>query len=171
MKYLFIFTFILNSAWSLTLERKIQLEKQAYDLKIELEKKQLLLSSKNAFSLSSLKNALADTCVEWVYQGSASREESAEACRGVRSMECLSFVYQGSASRVESAQACRGVINSECLSFVYQGSSSRTESAQACAGVTDMDCVRFVYQGSASRREAAESCGRSRPTPPQCASN
>lgn len=83
-------------------------------------------------------------------------------------MDCVEFVYMGAATREESIRACSGVSNIECVKFVYQGSATREASARACAGVVDMQCVRFAYNGPMNREESARSCGYGGPRPPHC---
>src|SRR5690606_19354510 len=109
-------------------------EKKAFELKVEMESELVNLKNKSNFELPFMKS-LSNT-----------------------NSECIQFVYQGASSREESVRACVGVTSMECVRFVYQGAASREESARACAGVRDMECVRFVYQGSASREESARQC-------------
>ncbi len=189
MKHILILALCIQSLISFAkLEQKIFLtkanfEQQEFNLKKKKETHLIqvtnkanfkFLSSEHKFNeLTSLLSTLDFenlNCVEWVYKGSASRQESVEACRGVFDTVCLEFVYKGSASREESARSCRGVSSKECLDFVYKGSASREESARSCRGVRDMECVEFVYRGSASREESARSCANSRPNrrPDRC---
>lgn len=146
---------------------KISFESKAYELKVAEEQEFIKIKNKKYMSFeedltSSNKNLsfLTSSCVEWVYQGSASREESIRLCQSVYGVDCLNFVYQGSASREQSARACQGVSSIECVEFVYQGPLSREQSAQACQDVIDMSCVRFAYEGPASREQAARACQR-----------
>jgi bacterioferritin-associated ferredoxin len=145
-----------NASEQLIYATKVKYEEESYFLKLAKESELVNLLGRK----EPLKTKMQDSsCVSWVYQGSASREESVRACQGVRDMDCVRWVYQGSASREESARTCRGVVNMECVRFVYEGPSSREESVRACEGVRDMQCVRFLYQGPSSREQAARSCG------------
>lgn len=155
---------------------KQNFEEQAFQLKIKKEKEMIEAVGKidfNFINISSLVKQLRSpnmSCAQWVYRGSASREEAMRACRGVRDMKCVEWVYRGSASRVESASACRGRTNMECTEWVYRGSAPRLESVHVCRGVRDMSCVEWVYRGSASRVESAQACqgGGRRPDRPGC---
>ncbi len=113
---------------------KLKYEQKAHILKLESEKDLMSIKKKSVSDpLLSLESLDSDqSCFDWVYQGPASREEAARACRGVLLMDCLTFVYSGPASRLEAAQACRGVSDMECVKKVYQGPASRIEAAQAC---------------------------------------
>lgn len=158
-------------------------EAQSFELKLQKEKELINILEKKDFhffsnltknsqtiSLVEKVNFESQECVEWVYRGSATREEAANACRGVNNMSCVEWVYRGSATRTEAAEACRRVESMECAEWVYRGSANREESAAACRGVRDMQCVEWVYRGSATREEAARACsnGRNRPDRPRC---
>jgi len=110
-------------------------EKRAFELKVEMENELVTLKNKTNFDLPFTKSLSSNhECVQFVYQGSATREQSVQACIGVSNIECVRFVYQGSATREQSARACVGVRDMECVRFVYQGSATREESARQCAG-------------------------------------
>ena len=131
-------------------EQKLERDQKMFELKTQLEashssqkindslhdSKSLLNFDQTDFPLAGDQIGLLSVgqeCAEWVYRGSASREESVRACRGVQTMDCVEWVYRGSASREESARACRGVSDMECVEWVYRGSASRVEAAQACS--------------------------------------
>jgi len=172
MMLLFFNVAYATEAQQLFLE-KINLEKQAYDLKIKQENYAIKTSQKENFVLNLIgdfnKNLTFSNseCIQWVYQGSSTREQSIEACRGVDNMDCVRWMYQGSSTREQSARACRRLESMECVKWVYQGSATREQSVQACQGVVDMECVRWAYQGSSTRVESARLCadgrGRNRP--------
>lgn len=124
------------------MDLKTQYEKRAFELKVIEEQEAVRFSHKLDLSFTkSLNNS---------------------------NMECVNFVYQGASTREESIRACAGVSSMECVRFVYQGASSREESAQACRGVTDMECVNFAYRGPLNRAEAARSCGFGGRRPDRC---
>lgn len=117
---------------------KVKYEKQAYQLKVMMEKelvKYKLESGAESEESLILENMSPENqaCVDWVYRGSSTREQAARACQGVLSVACLDFVYAGSATREASAVACRGVSDMECVKFVYRGSATREEAARSCA--------------------------------------
>lgn len=120
-------------AFASQFDEQLFLLKESYAEKAH-EIKQLqeseLMSQAGKFKMKSM--AVAASCVDFVYQGPATRAEAAEACRGVSSMECVEFVYQGPATRVEAAQACRGVRDFSCVEFVYRGPATRVEAAVSC---------------------------------------
>jgi hypothetical protein len=125
-------------------EIKQSYEEKTFEIKLEMERELISLKNKSSFELPFTKSLPSPNA------------------------ECIQFVYQGPSSREESARACSGVSNMECVRFVYQGAASREESARACAGVIDMECVRFVYQGPSSREESARQCGRGGRRPDRC---
>lgn len=152
-------------------ELKKQYEDRAYELKIEREKEAVKLQNKEDASLFSFLNLKTTNsnmeCIEFVYRGTATRDQAIRACQGVTSIQCVEFVYRGTSTREESARACQGVRVQECVEFVYRGTATRDQSARACQGVSDMSCVEFAYRGTSSREESARQCSYHRPTPPR----
>ncbi|MBL7670650.1 MAG: hypothetical protein JNM39_09190 [Bdellovibrionaceae bacterium] len=112
-------------------KNKVLLDSKFYALKIAEESK-LKKSSNLSLDVLTRTSSPSGECIDWVYQGPASREEAARACRGVILLDCAKWVYQGPASRVEAAMACYGVTDMSCVESVYRGPASRVEAAQAC---------------------------------------
>ena len=153
-------------------ELRQQYEEKAFTLKKTEEKKAIALAGKTDFLFFNevLKSGSTKmSCVEFVYQGSASREEAVEACRGVRSMDCVNFAYKGASNREQSAVLCQNVQTFECVEFLYKGlTTSREEAIRSCRGYVDMKCVNFMYAGTATRFQAVEKCREERRDPRDC---